>query len=97
MAPTLGQGATQAVEDACVAVEEIRRALRQTHHTGMPLQAPRLVAAIGWRRLDRVRFVQRLSWEASDTMLAGGDPVAGTRAKMEPAFLDRLATLYRDV
>lgn len=37
------------------------------------------------------------SREASDTMLAGADPVAGTLAKREAPFQDRLKRLYRDV
>ena len=34
---------------------------------------------------------------ATDTMLAGADPVAGTRHKTEPAFRRKLERLYRDV
>jgi len=90
MVPTLGQGATQAVEDACVALDEIQAAL----DSGRPLAevAPRTRA----RRDERVRFVAAFSREASDTMLAGSDPVAGTLKKLEPAFMSKLARLYRD-
>jgi 2-polyprenyl-6-methoxyphenol hydroxylase-like FAD-dependent oxidoreductase len=91
MVPTLGQGATQACEDACVVVDEIRAALEG----GAPLaEAPARVAA---RRLERARFVVDLSRAATDTMLAGADPVAGTRWKTEPAFKDQLRRLYCDV
>jgi salicylate hydroxylase len=38
-----------------------------------------------------------LSREASDTMLAGGEPIVGTRWKTEPDFRAKLAQLYRDV
>jgi salicylate hydroxylase len=37
------------------------------------------------------------SLEATDTMLEGADPVAGTRHKSEAPFQDRLKALYRDV
>ena len=33
-----------------------------------------------------MRFVMEFSLEATDTMLAGADPVAGTRKKTEPPF-----------
>ena len=91
MVPTLGQGATQACEDACVVVEEIRLALA----AGRPLATvPERVEA---RRSERVRFVVDFSYEATDTMMAGADPVSGTLKKTEPAFRAKLERLYRDV
>lgn len=91
MIPTLGQGATQAVEDACCVVDRITHALGR----GKPLrEVPGDLASI---RHDRVRFVMDFSRDASDTMLAGADPVAGTLAKLEPDFQDKLRRLYRDV
>ena len=91
MVPTLGQGATQACEDACVVVDEVLAALA----------GDRLLATVPerveQRRGDRVRFVVEFSREATDTMLAGADPVAGTVRKCEPAFLRKLERLYRDV
>ncbi len=91
MVPTLGQGATQACEDACVVVDEVRAALRERH----PLaEVPQRVER---RRAARVRFAAAFSREATDTMLAGADPVAGTRRKTDPAFMARLGRLYRDV
>ena len=91
MVPTLGQGATQACEDACVVVDEIRAALQERR----PLaDVPQRVER---RRGDRVRFVSAFSREATDTMLAGADPVAGTRRKTGPAFMAKLERLYRDV
>ncbi|WP_454854283.1 FAD-dependent oxidoreductase [Rhizobium binxianense] len=91
MVPTLGQGATQAVEDACVVVDEVRRALAE----GESLKnVPAKVAA---RRTERAEFVVSFSRDATDTMLAGADPVAGTLKKLEPAFRSRLERLYRDV
>ena len=90
MVPTLGQGATQAMEDACVAVDEVSRAL----DAGDPLEV--VPERVEKRRLDRVRFVVEFSREASDTMLAGADPIVGSLKKREPEFRDRLARLYRD-
>jgi 2-polyprenyl-6-methoxyphenol hydroxylase-like FAD-dependent oxidoreductase len=90
MVPTLGQGATQAVEDACVVVDEVGRAL----DAGDGLDA--VPDRVEKRRLDRVRFVMDFSRDATDTMLAGADPVVGTLKKLEPDFRDRLVRLYRD-
>jgi 2-polyprenyl-6-methoxyphenol hydroxylase-like FAD-dependent oxidoreductase len=89
MVPTLGQGATQACEDACVVVDEIRAALA----AGLPLAT--VPERVEQRRAERVRFVVEFSREASDTMLAGADPVAGTLKKTEPAFQRKLERLYR--
>jgi salicylate hydroxylase len=44
-----------------------------------------------------MRFVMEFSLEATDTMLEGSDPVAGTLHKTETSFIDRLKILYRDV
>jgi 2-polyprenyl-6-methoxyphenol hydroxylase-like FAD-dependent oxidoreductase len=90
MAPTLGQGATQAVEDACVVVDEVNRALDLGESLNL------VPARVERRRLERVKFVVDFSREATDTMLMGADPVAGTLKKLERAFQSRLATLYRD-
>ncbi|MBB3458149.1 salicylate hydroxylase [Rhizobium sp. BK313] len=91
MVPTLGQGATQAVEDACVVVDEVRRALMN----GASLED--IPASVSARRTERAEFVVSFSRDATDTMLAGSDPVAGTLKKLEPAFTSRLERLYRDV
>lgn len=89
--PTLGQGATQACEDACVVVDEIKNALA----SGRPLAA--VAERVAHRRTERVRFVADFSREATDTMLAGADPVAGTLEKLEQRFQRKLRRLYRDV
>lgn len=90
MVPTLGQGATQAMEDACVVVDEVGRAL----NAGEPLDV--VPGRVEKRRFERVQFVVDFSREASDTMLAGADPIAGALRKREPAFQERLVKLYRD-
>ena len=91
MVPTLGQGATQACEDACVAVDEIAVALSG----GESLD--RVPARVAERRAERARFVVAFSRDATDTMLAGADPVAGTALKAAPAFQRKLSRLYRDI
>jgi salicylate hydroxylase len=83
MVPTLGQGATQAVECGVVA--------------GRVLRAGGTVAEIAALRDPRVAFVRQFSLDASDTLLPPADAVAGTRAKLQPDFLGRLRRLYTEV
>ncbi len=83
MVPTLGQGATQAVECGVVAAEVLKR--------GGTVQE---IAAI---RDPRVAFVRDFSLDASDTLVPGTDVVAGTRAKAAPAFLAKLRKTYTEV
>ena len=92
MVPTLGQGATQALEDASNAA-----ALIAARYSGGNRDVGGWLSDIEALRKDRMRFVMEFSLEATDTMLAGADPVAGTRHKTEPRFQDRLKALYRDV
>jgi salicylate hydroxylase len=92
MVPTLGQGATQAIEDAATAAmligQRYSRGERDVH---------RWLAEIEDLRKGRMQFVMEFSREATDTMLAGADPVAGSRRKNEAPFRDRLKALYDDV
>jgi salicylate hydroxylase len=92
MVPTLGQGATQAVEDAAFAAgliaQEWAKGRRDPQHW---------LQAIAAMRRDRMQFVMQFSLDATDTMLAGADPVAGTLHKTEPDFMAKLRRLYRDV
>ena len=92
MAPTLGQGATQSMEDACAAAMILAREI------GAGRLSPRdWLAQVDAARRERIRFAMALSIDATDTMLAGADPVEGTRWKTEPGFLGDLSTLFRDV
>jgi len=81
--PTLGQGATQAIEDGVLASALLRRG-------GTP-------ADIDALRDTRIRFVSAFSTDASDTMLPGGDPVAGAREKNGDNFRARLRRLWTEV
>jgi salicylate hydroxylase len=92
MAPTLGQGATQAMEDACAAALIIERAVA----TGSR-DVRQWLDRIAQAREARMRFVMDLSVRATDTMLEGCDPVAGTHWKTQPPFLSELASLFREV
>lgn len=92
MAPTLGQGATQAMEDACTAAMLIAGEVAAGR-----LDARGWLEAIDAARRDRIRFAMALSVQATDTMLADADPIAGTRWKTEAPFLADLSTLFRDV
>lgn len=92
MVPTLGQGATQAIEGACAALTEIARL------AGAGNPDPRAwLDAVEAARAERIRFVMEFSLDASDTLLAGADPVKGTLKKTEPAFLQKLDRLYNDI
>ncbi|MCK1387572.1 FAD-dependent monooxygenase [Bradyrhizobium sp. 21] len=92
MVPTLGQGATQALEDAAnaAALITLRYACGKRDVAGW-------LADIVALRQERMRFVMAFSLEATDTMLDGADPVEGTRHKNEAAFQNSLKALYRDV
>ena len=87
MFQTLGQGATQAIEDALVAAAVLR-------DSPSPL---RICTEYEARRRDRIEFAKHLTREATDTLLPGGDPVAGSIAKGQEPFLAKLRKLYVDV
>lgn len=92
MLPTLGQGATQAIEDACVAADALRVPGKLSSES-----IPSMLAAIEAARNPRVRFIADFSVEASDTLYPGCDVEAATLAKAEEPFLNRLRELYRNV
>jgi salicylate hydroxylase len=92
MVPTLGQGATQALEDAANAAMLITLRYRSGSR-----DVESWLADIETLRQDRMRFVMEFSLAATDTMLEGADPVKGTAHKNEISFQNRLKALYRDV
>jgi salicylate hydroxylase len=92
MVPTLGQGATQAIEDAATAGGLIAREWQAGRRD--PRQWLQLIEQL---RRERIRFAMTFSREATDTMLEGADPVAGTLHKTQPDFMAKLRRLYRDV
>jgi salicylate hydroxylase len=92
MVPTLGQGATQALEDATNAAMLITQ-----RYNGGTRDVASWLAEIEALRKDRMRFVMEFSLDATDTMLGGADPVKGTQHKNGASFQNRLKALYRDV
>lgn len=92
MVPTLGQGATQAIEDAANAAALITRRYQAGQR-----DVDGWLSEIEALRNDRMRFVMEFSLDATDTMLAGADPIAGTQHKNEAPFRNKLNALYRDV
>ncbi len=92
MVPTLGQGATQAIEDAAVA-----STLIAAWHAQGQRDVASWLEEIARLREKRMRFVMEFSLDATDTMLDGADPVAGAKHKTEAPFLDRLKALYNDI
>lgn len=92
MAPTLGQGATTAIEDACaflVALDKARAA------NPVAIDIPEFTAALAQARAERIAFVRQFSWDASDTLLRGADPLAN-QAKNGAAYRNHLQRLYMD-
>jgi len=88
MVPTLGQGATTAIEDGAVFVEMFHEAML----AGLPV--PALLQRYEERRRERVDFIRALSWQASDVIMAGGFTLSRARAKGEAPYLDKLRRLY---
>jgi salicylate hydroxylase len=90
--PSLGQGATQAIEDGCAFV-----ALFHACHGSATFDVPALTAAFAALRGARIEFVKRFSWDASRPLLAGSDPVISNRERAEPAYRAKLRRLYTDI
>ena len=83
MVPTLGQGATQALEEGVLAAAVLKRGGG--------------VAEIAALRDPRVSFIREFSLEATDSMQPGADALALSRHKMAPDFLAKLRRAYTDV
>jgi salicylate hydroxylase len=92
MIPTLGQGASQAIEDACAISDMILREVAAGHR-----DVRAWMAGVETLRTDRMRFVMDFSRDASDTMLPDVDVEAGTLKKMESEFQSNLRRLYQDI
>lgn len=90
MVPTLGQGATTAIEDGAMFLEVFREART------LGLDAPAMVHHFVQQRRERVDFIRQLSWQASDVIMADRFSIAGVRAKAEPAYRAQLQRLYGD-
>jgi len=88
MYQTLGQGATQAIEDALAAAAIV---------SGAPATPRAVCKAYEAKRCERIEFARRLTREATDTLMPGTDVVAGSLAKSREPFLSELRKLYSDV
>lgn len=88
MYQTLGQGATQAIEDALAAAHIAGNA---------PASQDQVCTAYEAKRRDRIAFAKRLTREATDTLMPGADVIAGSLAKAREPFLSNLRQLYADV
>lgn len=95
MLPTLGQGATQAIEDGCVAGDLLSKWIGNARAGSADITA--IVGEIVRARRERIQFAMTFSEEAADTLREGSDPVAGARTKAGSAFLEKLARLYSDL
>jgi salicylate hydroxylase len=89
MVPTLGQGATTAIEDGAVFVEHVRDWLKDGSG-----DVPALVRAYAAARRERIEFIRRFSWEASDVLVQADPALAHVRAKGGSAYRERLRRLY---
>lgn len=93
MLPTLGQGATQAIEDACVAADTLKLHADPTNPKESIARALRHYRR---RREARVLFTAQFTNEASDTLMPGCDDVNDTLRKARRPFTDNMKRLYRD-
>jgi salicylate hydroxylase len=92
MVPTLGQGATTAIEDGAAFVETFAETVGDAAATDADV--PALLRRFEARRRERVDFVRAFSWEASDVIMAERFTLDGVRAKGRPAYRAKLARLY---
>lgn len=97
MVPTLGQGATQAMEDACVAGRLMLQASDAARAEGRALNVPKLTAAISAARSERVQFAMDFSRDATAAMLAGADSRAEMLRLREPEGEARFRRLWAEV
>jgi 2-polyprenyl-6-methoxyphenol hydroxylase-like FAD-dependent oxidoreductase len=88
MFQTLGQGATQAIEDALAAAAILG---------SKPVSPQIFCSAYEILRENRVAFAKQFNRDATDTLMPDVDVVAGSLAKGQEPFLSRLRTLYRNV
>jgi len=86
MVPTLGQGATMAIEDAAAWIAQMRAAGSR--------DAPTLVARYGASRTQRLQFVRTFSWQASDVITPDRFSLAAVSAKSGAEYRASFRRLY---
>jgi salicylate hydroxylase len=94
MVPTLGQGATQAVEDACVAARVIGKALAGGDGRVTAADVTAMTAEISRLRMGRIEWVMALSLEATRAMLSGGEPQRDMGRLRGPQWRSDLTRLW---
>jgi salicylate hydroxylase len=94
MAPTLGQGATQAIEDAAA---WIRLYTMWVEDGGARETVPLLSKAYARLRTERVEFVRDFSASASDVLLLDSDTEAALAKKRSSAYRENLQRLYGEI
>lgn len=98
MVPTLGQGATQSVEDACVAGRLIAQAVQDwPGGQASPQRVAELTSRIAAVRAPRLRWVMDFSMDATAAMLAGADAPAQMARLREPSYQAAFRRLWCDV
>ena len=88
MLPTLGQGATAAMEDGAVFVQMFREAFAAGQ------SVPTLLQRFEARRRDRVDFIRSFSRQASDVITAERFTLDAVRAKGGAAYRGQFRRLY---
>lgn len=96
MAPTLGQGATLALEDACAFVNLFRDAWRKVPKGADGIDLARFSRAFEAMRHERVDFIRQLSWDTTDSLLEGADASTLVRQKSAPEWRGRFEKMYRE-
>lgn len=97
MAPTLGQGATLALEDASAFVNLFRDAWAGEAGGNQSINVKQFAAAFERLRRTRVDYIRQLSWDAADSLLLGADAVNLVRAKGGEEWLGHFRKMYSDV
>jgi len=97
MTPTLGQGATLALEDGCAFVNLFRAAWSLWGADAERFDCARFARAFAAMRRERVDFIRQFSWDAADSLLEGADACALVRGKNAPQWRAKYARMYREV
>lgn len=91
MAPTLGQGATQAIEDAAVWMGLFERWRSDGGDAGNIANFTKMYSKA---RCERIEFVRQFSEESSDVLLLGSNTEAALAKKAQPEYRAKLERLY---
>lgn len=96
MAPTLGQGATLAIEDGCAFVNLFRFAWERARGDIARFDMASFAHAFAAMRCERVDFIRQFSWDAADSLLEGADAAQLVRAKNHARWRAKFERMYRE-